>query len=179
MLKGINKLLIQIFNIIYNVIFGYAKWVLAIVIMIVCTQVFCRNVLRTNIRWNQEVALLLTIWMAFLGIAIGVEKNLHIGVELFYDRFPKRIKPVVDCLNQIIILLVGIFFSVYGVRMVLSTMDSILPVTKWPASLMYIMIPVSGVSIIYFTLLDMLGLKKYKKTEDKIERKGKEGKANE
>lgn len=164
MLRGLKKGMIQVFNIIYGLIFGYTRWVLAIVIVIICAQVICRNVLRTNIRWNQEIALLLTIWMAFLGIAIGAEKNLHIGVELFYDRFPTRMKHFVDRMNQIITMLVGIFFTVYGTRMVFSTMDSILPVTKWPSSLMYIMIPVSGISIIYFTLLDLLGLKKYKKT---------------
>lgn len=78
MLKGIKKVLIDIFNLFYKVIYGYARWVLAVVIVIICAQVFCRNILRTNIRWNQEVALLLTIWMAFLGIAVGAEKNLHI-----------------------------------------------------------------------------------------------------
>ena len=145
MLKGIKKVLIDIFNLFYKVIYGYARWVLAVVIVIICAQVFCRNILRTNIRWNQEVALLLTIWMAFLGIAIGAEKNLHIGVELFYDKFPVKIRNVIE---------------------VLSTMDSRLPVTKWPSSLMYIMIPVSGVAIIYFTVLDIMGLKKYKKTDD-------------
>ena len=166
MLKGIKKVLIQIFNVIYKIIFGYARWVLAVVILIVCAQVFCRNILRTNIRWNQEVSLLLTIWMAFLGIAIGAEKNLHIGVELFYDRFPSPMKKAVDIINQIITVLVGVFFTVYGTKMVLSTMDSILPVTKWPSALMYIMIPVSGVCIVYFTVLDMVGLRGYKKTEN-------------
>ena len=112
------------------------------------------------------MALLLTIWMAFLGIAIGAEKNLHIGVELFYDKFPAGARKVIDVVNRIITLLVGTFFTVYGVRMVLSPMDSRLPVTKWPSSLMYLMIPVSGIAIIYFTVLDMMGLKKYKKTGD-------------
>lgn len=166
MLKGIRKVLINIFNLFYKIIYGYARWVLAVVIVIICAQVICRNVLRTNIRWNQEVALLLTIWMAFLGIAIGAEKNLHIGVELFYDRFPAGMKKAIDVINRIITLLVGVFFTVYGVRMVLSTMDSRLPVTKWPSSLMYAMIPVSGLAIIYFTVLDMMGLKKYKETDD-------------
>lgn len=166
MLKGTKKILIHIFNLFYKIIYGYARWVLAVVILIICAQVFCRNVLRTNIRWNQEVALLLTIWMAFLGIAIGAEKNLHIGVELFYDKFPPGLKRAVDVLNRIITLLVGVFFTVYGTRMVLSTMDSRLPVTKWPSSLMYIMIPISGLAIIYFTVLDIMGLKKYKKTDE-------------
>lgn len=166
MLKGVKKWLISLFNLIYKLIYGYARWVLAFVIIIICAQVVCRNVFRTNIRWNQEVSLLLTIWMAFLGIAIGAEKNLHIKVELFYDRFPKRVRGVIDRFNQIITLLVGVFFTWYGIRMVLSTMDSRLPVTKWPSSLMYIMIPVSGLSIIFFTALDLAGLKKYKKTEE-------------
>lgn len=170
MLKGIKKVLIQIFNIVYALIYGYARWVLAFVILIVCAQVFCRNVLKTNIRWNQEVALLLTIWMAFLGIVIGTEKDLHIKVELFYDRFPKKLQKAVDFLNQIITILVGVFFTVYGTRMVLSTMDSILPVTKWPSALMYIMIPVSGLCIIFFKVLDMMGLKPFKKTEKEEKR---------
>lgn len=164
--KGIKKTLIGLFNGIYKVIYGYARWVLAFVIVIICAQVVCRNVLRTNIRWNQEVSLLLTIWMAFLGIAIGAERNLHIKVELFYDRFPKGVQKVVDRLNQLITLLVGVFFTWYGIRMVVSTMDSRLPVTKWPSSLMYIMIPVSGLAIIFFTALDLMGLKEYKKTEE-------------
>lgn len=175
MQKGIKKVLIDIFNLVYKVIYGYTRWVLAVVILIICAQVVCRNVLRTNIRWNQEVALLLTIWMAFLGIAIGAEKGLHIGVELFYEGFPKPVQRVVDKMNRVITLLVGVFFAYYGVRMVVSTMDSKLPVTKLPASLMYIMIPVSGVCIIYFTLLDMMGLKEYKKTEAATPQGKKEG----
>ena len=175
MQNGFKKLLVDIFNLVYKVIYGYTRWVLAVVILIICAQVVCRNILHTNIRWNQEVALLLTIWMAFLGIAIGAEKGLHIGVELFYGGFPRPVKRVVDRMNRVITLLVGVFFTYYGVRMVFSTMDSKLPVTKLPASLMYIMIPVSGVCINYFTLLDILGLKEYKKTDTAPGQDRKEG----
>ena len=170
MLKGTKKVLIDIFQILYKIIYGFARWVLAFVIVIICAQVFCRNVLRTNIRWNQEVAQLLTIWIAFFGIAIGAEKGLHIVVEVFYDRFPKPLQKAVAKVNQMIVLLVGGFFTVHGIRMVVSTMDSRLPVTKWPSSLMYIMIPVSGLLMIYFEVLDLMGLKKYKKTEPGAEK---------
>ena len=40
MLKGIKKVLIDIFNLFYKVIYGYARWVLAVVIVIICAQVF-------------------------------------------------------------------------------------------------------------------------------------------
>ena len=35
---------------------------------------------------------------------------------------------------------------------------------KWPAGMLYLMIPVRGICITYFTLTDLLGWKKYKKT---------------
>ena len=96
MLRGIKKGLIVVFNRMYQILYGYARWVLLFVILIVSMQVVARNVFQSNIRWNQEIALLLTIWMAFAGIAIGVEKNLHIAVEMFYSWFPKTMKKVVE-----------------------------------------------------------------------------------
>lgn len=166
MLKGIKKWLIVAFNWIYRILYGYARWVLLFVIVIVSAQVAVRNIFRSNIRWNQEIALLLTIWMAFAGIAIGVERNLHIAVEMFYSWFPKALQRVVNRVIQFMELAVGVIFLYYGVRICISTSNSTLPVTKLPSTLMYIMIPVSGFCIIYFVVLDLMGLKKYKKTED-------------
>ncbi|MDD3252946.1 MAG: TRAP transporter small permease [Lachnospiraceae bacterium] len=166
MLKGIKKFLIDVFNVIYRILYGYAKWVLLFVILIVCAQVLVRNAFRSNIRWNQEVALLLTIWMAFSGIAIGVEKNLHIAVEMFYSWFPQPLQKAITKVVMFLELVVGVIFAYYGVRICISTSTSTLPVTKLPSTMMYIMIPISGICIVYFVLLDLLGLKKYKKTED-------------
>ena len=153
-----NKLL-TVYRFIYRVIDLYAKTALVAVIAIVSAQVVARNVFKSNIRWNQEVSLLLTIWMAFLGISIGVDKGLHIQVELFYSLFPRALQRVIDRLNQVLLLVVGAFFTVYGVKLVASTTHSTLTVTKWPACLMYIMIPVAGVCIIYFVILKMLGIR--------------------
>lgn len=165
-MKNLKERLILIHDVIYKALNIYAKFVLLIVIAIVCAQVIARNVFRGNIRWNQEVSLLLTIWMAFAGIAIGVEKNLHISVELFFTMFPKTLQKVVTVCNKILIILVGVFFTIYGTAICISTRTSTLPVTKLPSTLMYIMIPVSGVCIIYFVLIDMLGIKREAECSD-------------
>ena len=154
----IRKRLQTIYRWMYAAIYGYARISLLMVIGIVSAQVVARNVFRSNIRWNQEVALLLTIWMAFLGLAIGVDKGLHIKVELFYTLFPRRLQAFIDRMNQILLLVVGAFFTYYGVRLIVSTASSKLTVTKWPACLMYIMIPVAGVCMIYFVIMHMLGI---------------------
>lgn len=162
----LRKRLLSVYHGIYRLIFGYAKISLLVVIGIVSAQVVARNVFRSNIRWNQEVSLLLTIWMAFLGLAIGVDKGLHIQVELFYTFFPKALQRVIDRVNQILLIAVGVFFTYYGFNLFMSTRNSKLTVTKWPACLMYVMIPVAGICIIFFVLLKMLGIQ-----EDEMEAK--------
>lgn len=72
--------------------FEYSKYVLIAIVAIVSAQVVARNLFKGSIMWSQEVSLLLIVWMTFLSMAIGSEKNLHIGVELFYSFFPSRYK---------------------------------------------------------------------------------------
>lgn len=158
MTETTRRRLLSIYKWIYAAIYNYARLSLVVVIAIVSAQVVARNVFKSNIRWNQEVSLLLTIWMAFLGLAIGVDKGLHIQVELFYTYFPKGLQRVVDRVNQILLLVVGVFFTYFGTALVLSTTRSKLTVTRWPACLMYIMIPVAGLCIVYFVALKMLGV---------------------
>ena len=52
----------------------------------------------------------------------------------------------------------GAFFTYYGVKLIAATANSKLTVTKWPACLMYIMIPVAGLCMMYFVAMKMLGI---------------------
>ena len=50
------------------------------------------------------------------------------------------------------------FFTYYGTALILPTTHSKMTVTRWPACVMYLMIPVAGVTMIYFVLMKMLGI---------------------
>lgn len=78
-LEGVNKAL----DVIFNVLRTYSKIVLLAVVLIVSAQVISRKFLRHSIIWSEEVALLLMVWMAFISMAIGVAKNIHIRIEMF------------------------------------------------------------------------------------------------
>lgn len=154
-----------VFDIIYRILLEYAKLVLLVIVVIVSAQVFSRKVLNTSIRWSEEVALLLMVWMAFISMAIGVEKDLHIAIVMFFNKFPKKVQFVITKVNTIATLFFGIILVVYGSRLVASTMSSTLPATQWPAGILYLMMPVSGVFIVYFTVLSLFGLDRYRHIE--------------
>lgn len=142
-------------NFLYHIFLVFASLVLLAIVLIVSAQVFARQLLNASIRWSQEVAQLLMVWMAFITCAVGVERDLHIGIEMFYAKFPKALQKVLFYVNWLLIIVIGVFFTIFGMGQTLSTTTSRLPSTGWPKCVMYMIIPISGVFIIYFGLIKM------------------------
>jgi TRAP-type C4-dicarboxylate transport system permease small subunit len=129
---------------------------------VVSAQVFCRKFLGFSISWSEEVALLLMVWMAFISMAIGVEKHLHIVISMFFDLFPKPVQWVIAKATNVLIISFGVIMIYFGLSLIQTTSSSTLPATKLPSATLYLMIPVSGIFIVYYTLIELFGLQKYK-----------------
>lgn len=160
-LNPVLSAITYVFDAAYSVLLTYSQAVLLVIVLIVSAEVISRKFLGTSIRWSEEVALFLMVWMAFISMAIGVKKGLHIALGFFYGLLPKKVAWFVGKMDLLVIMGFGCFMVYYGARLVMSTMTSTLPATQWPAGLMYVMIPVGGVFIVYFTLLDFFGLQRY------------------
>lgn len=153
------------FDFTYSLLLTYSKFVLLIIVFIVSAEVISRKFLGGSIRWSEEVALFFMVWMAFISMAIGVQKNLHIALGFFFSLLPPMAAKIVNKLDLAVIMGFGCFMVYYGAKLVQSTMTSTLPATHWPAGLMYLMIPVGGIYIVYFAGLDFFGLKEYQHTK--------------
>jgi TRAP-type C4-dicarboxylate transport system permease small subunit len=151
-----------VFDSVYRLLLEYSKLVLLVIVVIVSAQVFSRKFFGTSIRWSEEVALFLMIWMAFISMAIGVEKHLHIAIEMFVKKFPKKVQFCIEKFNDTATFGFGLVLCVFGCRLVSATMNSTLPATQWPAGLEYLMMPVSGVFIMYFSFLNLFNLNRFR-----------------
>ena len=181
-LEIIVSLVTFMFDSVYRLLLEYSKLVLLVIVFIVSAQVFSRKFFGTSIRWSEEVALFLMIWMAFISMAIGVEKRLHIAIEMFVKKFPKKVQFCIEKLNDTATFGFGLVLCVFGCRLVSATMNSTLPATQWPAGLEYLMMPVSGVFIMYFSFLNLFNLNRFRhyriegETENEAEKTEEEGK---
>ncbi len=142
-------------NFFYKMLFRYSELVLLVIVVLVSMQVVLRKFFKTGFFWVEEVSLLLVVWMAFISMAIGVAEDLHISINLFYDMFPKRMRRAIDVVNTLLVAGVGAMLAYYGYLLVQHTRDSTLAATKWPSFILYLMIPVSGVYVVYFALLKL------------------------
>ena len=153
-----------VFDFIYRILVAYACVVLLGIVFIVSAQVISRKFLGGSIRWSEEVARLLMVWMAFVSIPIGIQKGLHVCIELFYNKLPSFIQKPLVKINHTVLSLCGVVMIIYGMQLILSTSTSTLSATQWPASTLYLMIPVAGLFVTYFSLIALFQLEKYIKT---------------
>jgi TRAP-type C4-dicarboxylate transport system permease small subunit len=153
----------RVFDFIYNILLVYSQVVLIVIVLIVSAQVVSRKVFGPSIYWSEEIALLLMVWTAFISLGIGVEKGLHIGIEVLFNRFPKPVQHALEKIISVVVFAFGLLMIVYGLKLISYTMTSTLPATKLPASTLDLMIPVGGFFSCYFSLFDFFGLDKYRK----------------
>lgn len=147
---------------VYRLFMEFAKLVLLVIVVIVSAQVFSRKVLNSSIRWSEEVALVLMAWTAFISMAIGVEKELHIAITVIANLFPKKMQLVLDKINTVAIVFFGYILVHFGIKLTRVGMRNTLPATQWPSGIKYMIMPIAGVFILYFALMKLFGLDRYR-----------------
>jgi len=148
----------KILSKIDNVIEYLCMITLVVLVCIVFTQVFTRYVLGFTPRWSEETAVILMIWLGFVTMAIGVKKASHLSISAIVDLLPKSAQKVVFYFDELAVMAFGIILFVYGKDLSSQTMNSTLPATQLPTGFLYLVLPVSGVMIIFYTIIRILDL---------------------
>ena len=93
----------------------------------VAWQVFCRYILNDSPSWTEPGAVLLMSWFIFLGAAVGVRENYHLGFDVLLYVLPSAGKRVLRMISDIVILAFGIGMVWYGSQLVALTWNTTLP----------------------------------------------------
>ncbi len=74
-------------------------------------QVVSRYLLNTPLRWSEELARYLYVWMTFFGMGFGVRHDSHVRMLLIRSRLPQRAGRIVTAVadSVLLILIVGLF----------------------------------------------------------------------
>lgn len=85
-----------------------------VIFAILVLQVFFRQVIRTPLVWSEELARLIFVYVAMLGISIGIRKQQHIFIDFLFTRFSPVVQKVVFTISQIIIFVCIICMGWFG-----------------------------------------------------------------
>lgn len=103
--------------------------------------------------WSEELSRFLVVWSIFIGVAIGVRKNQHIGVDAIIRFLPHRLKLASEVLlNLIGIVVIGVlvFNSIEFIQHT-REFEQLSPAMRIPMYIPYIAMPVGlSLSIVHF-----------------------------
>jgi TRAP-type C4-dicarboxylate transport system permease small subunit len=79
--------------------------------VLIAVQVFMRYVLNNSLSWSEELARYIFIWLIYLGISYGATIMRHIRIEAALSLYPKRIRPYIVILGDVLFFLFAVYVS--------------------------------------------------------------------
>ncbi|EAX48861.1 Tripartite ATP-independent periplasmic transporter, DctQ component [Thermosinus carboxydivorans Nor1] len=136
----------------------FALLALLSMILIVTMTVFTRKLFNFVFFWSEEVTLLLLVWFAFMGMAIGFREGLHLAMDTITGLFPKWFNKGLDKLIQLSTFAFGLYLIIQGWDFTVLMHDSTLAATKLPNSTLYAVMPVTGFMVCAYSALQFFGV---------------------
>jgi len=136
----------------------FALLALLSMICIVIMQVVTRKLFNFVFFWSEEVTLLLLVWFAFMGMAIGFRENLHLAMDTIDSYLPVKLVKVLDRFIEICTFAFGLYLIIQGFDFTVLMNESTMPATKMPSSVLYAVMPVSGVMVCAYAVLQFFGV---------------------
>jgi len=126
---------------------------MATVSLLVFGQVVSRYGFNYTPVWSEELSRFLVVWSIFIGVAIGVRNNQHIGVDALLRFLPHRLLLASEVLlNLIGVVVIGILVYT-SIDFIQQTMEygQLSPAMRIPMYIPYIAMPVGlSLSIVHF-----------------------------
>ena len=134
-------------------------FIMGIMVVNVLWQVFTRFVVGTPSSFTDELARYLMMWLGILGAAYVSGKNMHVAIDVLQTKFSEPVQRKLRLfIFGLIILFAFLAMVLGGLRLVYITyiLDQRSPALQIPLALVYLIIPISGMLIIYYKICDII-----------------------
>jgi len=129
---------------------------LVVMSVIVLWQVFLRYVLNVGNSWTELTAILIMSWFIFLGAAVGVRENYHLGFDVLLYVLPSGSKKILRTISDVLVLAFAIGMVIYGIQLIHLQWREQLPSLGISGAFRYLPLAAGGVLIALFSLERML-----------------------
>jgi TRAP-type C4-dicarboxylate transport system permease small subunit len=120
--------------------------------VIVGWQVFVRYVLNWTNTWTEITAVMLMSWFIFLGAAVGVRENYHLGFDVLLYVLPKAAKKYLRAISDLVVLAFAVGMIYYGLQLVRLQWPARLPALGITEGLRYFPLVAGGILIALFSV---------------------------
>lgn len=112
--------------------------------VVVLLQVFCRYILQSPLRWSEEAARYMLIWMVLLGSGVATRNRSHLQVDILTASLPEKPKKVLTAIVDLLTVVFLVILIIYGFKSVASNISQTSPAMRVQMGLIYIALPLGG-----------------------------------
>ena len=152
---------------IFAVVESLCRLILLFMATVVTAQVVFRA-FNSNIKWCEEVMLILLVCLMLLTMVVGIKEDIHIRIEVFAKHFPRKVRVALVYFSHLIMLLVSTCMVYYGYILMNST-KSVFNVTGLPRKYLYLFTVISGALAIVVLVAKLFGMYETESTVNFIE----------
>ena len=103
----------------------------------VIIQVFFRFVIQSPLRWTEELARYLMIWLVLMASAIAMRNRSHLQVDVLTSALPQKPKRILTAIVDLLTIVFLCIMTYFGFKVVQSTMAQTSPAMQIPMALIY------------------------------------------
>ena len=133
-------------KILGNLNVGVSCVMMVALVILTFVGVLMRYIMRSPITWQEEVQMLLFLWIVFLGGAGAFRAGSHIAIEILVDALPKKIGGVIERFDVLLQLLILVYLfwqeiQYYNQLIVAGRVTNLL---RLPYGAAYAVVPIGG-----------------------------------
>lgn len=132
---------------------------MAVIVIDVSWQIFTRFVLKDPSSYSEELAGFLLIWIGLLGGSYALYTKAHLGIDILTHKLTGLKRQISEISIYLIVLIFAFFVLVIGgLRLVILTftLNQISPALGLAMGYVYLVLPLTGLLMIYYSLVFIL-----------------------
>jgi TRAP-type C4-dicarboxylate transport system permease small subunit len=128
------------------------------VICCVLAQVFGRYVMNNTPTWAEQTALLLILYVAMLGTAVGVRDAGHIGLESFLVLAPAKLRERLELLIHALLVSFGGVMTYFGTKLAIGQWEVPIEALGLPDGMRYVPLALCGAMMVLFSIEHIIAI---------------------
>lgn len=128
-------------------------------IAVTLTQVFFRYALNASLSWPEEMARWAFVWLVFIGMALGVQRDSHISLDMLSRKVRGPWRTALTIFRQAVVCAASIALLRHGLDMA-DRATYVSPALEWHFRYLYLAVPCgAALNILYLVRRRVEGMK--------------------
>lgn len=139
-------------KILLNFLFYVCAILMLIMVASVTAQVISRYIFENPFSWTEELSRYTFVWVTFLGMAVAIKNGEHIALDILEKSLKGVSQKTIKLINKLLLLSFASIWTYSGYKFVGLGMGQKSPSLGLPMEIVYLVIPISGILLIYFII---------------------------